>query len=91
MSSVPDLQGPAVSLNFEIATAAAALPTNMAASSYLLELDERRERLLAEVVDHLGVPSGSAEHELALSFAASSLAHHDQMDAESNKVAPPYM
>ncbi|CAB1120688.1 unnamed protein product [Ectocarpus sp. CCAP 1310/34] len=58
----------------------------MAASSYLLELDERRERLLAEVVDHLGVPSGSAEHEVALSFAASSLAHHDHMDAESNKV-----
>ncbi|CAM9190719.1 unnamed protein product [Ectocarpus sp. 6 AP-2014] len=58
----------------------------MAASSYLLELDERRERLLAEVVDHLGVPSGSAEHEVALSFGASSLAHHDHMDAESNKV-----
>ncbi|CAN0114916.1 unnamed protein product, partial [Ectocarpus sp. 12 AP-2014] len=58
----------------------------MAASSYLLELDERRERLLAEVVDHLGVPSGSAEHEVVLSFAASSLAHHDHMDAESNKV-----
>ncbi|CAM9700389.1 unnamed protein product [Ectocarpus sp. 4 AP-2014] len=58
----------------------------MAASSYLLELDERRERLLTDVVDHLGIPSGSTEHEVALSFAASSLAHHDHMDAESNKV-----
>ncbi|CAN0484381.1 unnamed protein product, partial [Ectocarpus sp. 12 AP-2014] len=56
----------------------------MAASSYLLELDERREWLLAEVVDHLGIPTGSAEHEVALSFAASSLAQHDHMDAESN-------
>lgn len=58
----------------------------MAASSYLLELDQRRERLLADVVDHLGIPAEFAEHELALSFAARSLAHHDQLDAETNKV-----
>lgn len=58
----------------------------MAASTYLLELDQRRDRLLSDLVDHLGIPSGSAEHELALTFAARSLAHHDCLDAESKKV-----
>ncbi|CAM9470490.1 unnamed protein product [Laminaria digitata] len=58
----------------------------MAASSYLLELDQRRERILSDVVDCLGIPTGSTAHELALSFAARSLAHHDQLDAETQKV-----
>lgn len=58
----------------------------MAASTYLLELDNRRERALAEVIDRFGIPSGSREYEVALSFAANSLAHHDHMDAEEKKV-----
>lgn len=58
----------------------------MAASTYLLELDERRERILSAVVDHTGIPKGSAEHEAALSFGTGSLAHHDRMNAEAKKV-----
>lgn len=58
----------------------------MAASSYLLELDQRREKLLSEVVDRLGIPAYSAEHEVATSFSARSLANHDHMDAEAKKV-----
>lgn len=58
----------------------------MAASTYLVELDQRRERLLSEAVDRLGVPAGSAEHEVALEFSTRSLAHHDRLDAEANKV-----
>ena len=58
----------------------------MAASTYLLELDQRRERILSDVVDSLGIPAGSTEHKLALSFAARSLGHHDQLDVETQKV-----
>lgn len=59
----------------------------MAASTYLLELARRRERLLSDVVDHLGIPEGSSEHGLALSFAARSVMHHDRLDAEAKKVS----
>lgn len=58
----------------------------MASSTYLLELHQRRERILSDVVDCLGIPAGSTEHEPALSIAARSLAHHDQLDAETQKV-----
>ena len=63
------------------------LQRTMAASTYLLELDQRRERILSGVVDCLSIPAGSTAHELALSFAARSLAHHDQLDAETQKVS----
>lgn len=58
----------------------------MASSAYLTELDERRRRLLAELIDNLGIISGSVEHELALSFGVSSLFNHDHMDTEKKKV-----
>lgn len=58
----------------------------MASSAYLVELDERRRRLLAELIDHLGITSGSVQHELALSFGVNSLSNHDQMDTEKKKV-----
>ena len=57
----------------------------MASSAYLVELDERRRRLLSELIDHLGIKSDSAEHEVALSFGLNSLSNHDHMDAEKNK------
>lgn len=60
----------------------------MASSAYLVELDERRRRILAELIDHLGIASGSAEHEFALSFGLNSLSNHDQLDAEKKKVRP---
>eukprot|EP00903_Cladosiphon_okamuranus_P015208 g14056.t1 len=59
----------------------------MASSAYLVQLDERRRRILAELIDHLGIASGSAEHEVALSFGLNCLSNHDHMDAEKNKVA----
>lgn len=59
----------------------------MASSAYLVELDERRRRLLADLIHHLGITSGSAEHEVALSFGLNSLSNHDQMDAEKKKVS----
>lgn len=61
----------------------------MAASAYLLDLDERRRRALAEVIDHLGIASGTAEHEVALSFGLHSLSNHGQnhMDSERTKVS----
>lgn len=52
----------------------------------MLELDERRRQILGELVDHHGISSGTVEHEAALTFAVSSVAHHDQMDAEQKKV-----
>eukprot|EP00752_Nemacystus_decipiens_P005155 g4678.t1 len=58
----------------------------MASSAYLVELDERRRRLLAELIDHLGITSGSEEHEIALSFGLNSLSNHDHMDPEKKKV-----
>lgn len=61
----------------------------MAASNYLLELDQRRERLISDVVTRLvRVPEGSMEHEVAVAFTARSLAYHDQLDAEAKKVIP---
>lgn len=60
----------------------------MAASAYLVELDERRRQTLAEVIDHLGIASGTAEHEVALSFGLHSLSNNgkNHMDSEKNKV-----
>lgn len=58
----------------------------MAASTHVLELDERRRQILGKVVDHLGISLGTVEHEAALAFAISSVARHDQMDAEQKKV-----
>lgn len=59
----------------------------MAASNYLLELDQRRERLISDVVTQLvRVPKGSVEHEIAVAFTARSLAYHGQLDAEAKKV-----
>lgn len=59
----------------------------MAASTYLLELDQRRKRILSDVVNYLGIPARSTAHEMALSFAVRSLVHHDQLDAEMQKVS----
>lgn len=59
----------------------------MAASNYLLELHQRREILISQVVDRLvGVLSGSAQHEMAVAYTARSLTHHDQLDSEPKKV-----
>lgn len=41
---------------------------------------------MAELIHHLGITSGSVEHEVALSFGVNSVSNHDHMDAEKTKV-----
>ena len=57
------------------------------ASTYLLELSQRRQKLLSDAVNELGIPSGSVEHKIATTFAARSVTHHDQLDAQANEVS----
>lgn len=59
----------------------------MAASRYLLELDDQRERLVSDMVCRIvGVAKGSAEHEAAVDFTMRSLTYHSYLDSQAHEV-----
>lgn len=62
----------------------------MAASTYLLELQQRRHKLISDLVDCLSFAPGSVEHEVAAAYAERSVTHHNRLDAQENQVGCVY-
>lgn len=62
----------------------------MAASTYLLELQQRRHKLISDLADCIGFSLGSVEHEVAVDYAERSVTHHNRLDAQENQVGCDY-
>lgn len=77
-------------LNFKAGGPRITTSPTMAASTYLLELQQRRHKLILDLVDCLGFVSGSVEHELAAAYAERSVTHHSRLDAQEKQVGRVY-